>query len=72
MVTEYDREEILRLKEGCEHEIDLGAESGAEIWLKNGVYFLFSWPQGGGDYCFEESYRLNSIEEMIKEIESWT
>ena len=45
----------------------------AEIWLKNGAYFVFSIPMYGGEPVFEKAYNgKGRIGELIAEIESWT
>jgi hypothetical protein len=45
----------------------------AEIWLKNGTYFLFGIPEYGGQphYVTKTNYK-NNIDDLIRMIELWT
>ena len=67
------RREIEKLKDGQSWiwpESDYGR---AEIWLKNGVYFLFSIPMYGGSPAYEGSYSgKGHIGRLIAAVESWT
>ncbi len=66
------KEEILKLKDGecwVWPESDYGK---AEVWKINNVYILFEIPMYGGEPRFNNKYRLEYINEMIKEIKSWT
>jgi hypothetical protein len=64
--------EIEKLKEGQSWiwpESDYGR---AEIWLMNGVYFLFSIPMYGGCPVYEGSYKgKESIDELVAIVDKW-
>jgi len=66
-----DKDKILELKDGECYVVPESDYGLAEIWLKNGTYFLFSIPMFGGDPQFEKSFGKNNIDDLIKEYESW-
>lgn len=46
----------------------------AEIWLKNGTYFLFEIPMYGGEPRFCESYDRHQVKinELVERVLAWT
>jgi hypothetical protein len=67
-----DKEQILQLKDGECYIVPKSDYGKAEIWFKNGTYFLFEIPQYGGQPKFVEAYPPHRIDEMISKYESWT
>ena len=65
-------EEILKLKDEECFVIGESDYGKAEIWKKNGMYFLFEIPMYGGNPNFSGVYPVFRIKEMIEEINSWT
>jgi len=66
------KQEILKLKDGESWiwpESDYGK---AEIWYKNGTYFLFEIPQFGGQPMYSCSFNENNIDGLIFKVNSWT
>ena len=64
--------EILKLKDGecwTWPESDYGK---AEIWYKNGTYFLFEIPSFGGQPSFTNSFNKFDIDVLIRVVCSWT
>jgi hypothetical protein len=66
------REEILKLGNAECYTVPESDYGKAEIWKINELYFLFSIPMFGGMPQYEGKYSLSEIDEMIKEIVSWT
>lgn len=66
------KEEILKLKDGQSYTVPESDYGKAEIWLKNGVYFLFSIPMFGGEPNFEKEFYSGNIDGLIDTINSWT
>ena len=64
--------EISNLKDGECYTVPESDYGKAEIWLKHGVYFLFSIPQYGGQPQFESIFKRHEIDNMIELINSWT
>jgi hypothetical protein len=66
-------EEILKLKDGESWTYPEGDYGKAEVWYKNGTYFLFEIPQYGGNprYVQFTNYSTN-VPELVEAIESWT
>ncbi|MBW1729019.1 MAG: hypothetical protein JRJ62_15935 [Deltaproteobacteria bacterium] len=63
-------EEIKKLKDGqcfIWPESDYGK---AEVWFKNGLYFLFEIPQYGGMPIYYNCYA--QISDLINQVETWT
>lgn len=70
MELQQIREHIEALKEGEEFiwpESDYGK---AQIWLKNGTFFIFAIPMYGGIPVF--AMALKRVDDVIRTIESWT
>lgn len=65
-------EEILKLKSGDWYIVPESDYGKAEIWRLNDVYCLFEIPMYGGNPRFFKVYSKHRIDEMIKEINSWT
>ena len=64
--------EIEKLKDGESYIVPESDYGKAEIWLKNGTYFLFEIPMYGGIPHFEKAYGTHMIDEIIKTINGWT
>lgn len=67
-----DKEEILKLKDGESYIVPESDYGKAEIWLKNGIYFLFDIPMYGGTPMYHDSYNKHGIDRMIDQYNSWT
>ncbi len=67
-----DKEQILELYEGESYIVPESDYGKAEVFLKHGMYFLFSIPMYGGLPVFVKAYTGDSIEDLIREYESWT
>jgi hypothetical protein len=72
MLQKLNKESILAIKDGESLYLNLGEESGAEIWLKNDRYFLFEIPLYGGMPRFYNCYTLRDVDSIINAIQSWT
>lgn len=72
MNTEQIKNEILKLKDSESFIVPESDYGKAEIWFKNGTYFLFEIPMYGGKPNFSKSYSKHCVDDMIKETESWT
>lgn len=71
-MKENPKEEILKLKDGecwIWPESDYGR---AEIWRINEMMFVFNIPMYGGVPYYHDAYRVVDVDNLIKEIESWT
>jgi len=66
------KQNILNLKDGEVYFLDLGEESGAEVWKKNDLYFLFDIPQYGGTPTYCGHFNVLNIDDAIKNVLSWT
>lgn len=64
------KEYIEAMKDGEEFIWPMSDYGKAEIWRKNGMFFIFSIPMYGGVPCFEIA--LRSVDSVIKTVESWT
>lgn len=71
-MQKLNKESILAIKDGESLNINLGEESGAEIWLKNDRYFLFEIPQYGGMPMFYNCYTLKDVGSIIEAIQTWS
>ncbi len=67
-----NKEEILKLKDGKSYTVPGSDYGKAEIWFKNGTYFLFEIPMYGGQPNFSGCYPKHRVDDMIKQYESWT
>lgn len=67
-----DKEHILKLKDGESYIVPESDNGKAEIWFKNGTYFLFSIPMYGGRPAFEIAFPEYRIDDMIAMYNSWT
>ena len=65
-------ERILFLNDGETYFIDMGEESGGEVWLKNDTYFLFGVSQYGGNPMFVQAYPRCHVDDLVDNVFSWT
>jgi len=66
------REEILKLHSGDCYVVPESDYGKAEIWKIHDTYLLFEIPIYGGNPRFFAGYSKMRIDDMIKEINSWT
>jgi len=66
------KNEILKLKEEECWTDAIGDCGKAEVWLKNGTYFLFEIPLYGGRPQFSGAFFNRNIDALINKIDSWT
>lgn len=64
-----DKEKILNINDGESYSLP---SYNAEVWCKNGWYFLFEIPLLGGDYILAANCKKNNIDFIINIYESWT
>ena len=63
--------EILKIKDG-ESWIWTESDYGkAEIWLKNGMFFLFEIPIYGGEPRFHNNYSPSRADDLVQTVLSW-
>lgn len=65
--------EVMKLKDGESWTYPESYYGKAEIWLKNGTYFLFEIPTYGGEPSFNNYVNYAyKIDGLISIIEGWT
>lgn len=64
--------EILKLRDGESWTWPESDYGKAEIWFKNGTYFLFEIPSFGGEPRFFAGYKRSTLVTLINIVESWT
>ena len=72
MFDKIHKENILKLKDGETYTVPESDYGHCDILLENNKYSLFEIPQFGGETHFVDYYRLDQIDEMIKEYQCWT
>ncbi len=69
---EQDKENILKLKQGEMYLIPESDYGKAEVYLINDRYFLFGIPMYGGEPWYNDNYKKEQIDELLKVVYSWT
>ena len=65
------KKEILKLNDGQCWIWPKSDYGRAEIWLKNGTYFLFEIPPYGGKPNYYCCYEVCQIDKLISTVSSW-
>ena len=65
-------EEIKKLKDAESYTVPESDYGLAEVWKKNGWFFLFEIPQYGGEPMYIGSYCEGREDEIVKTIEEWS